>query len=440
MPIGVIEALDAEARGIARASGKAIFIDDALPGETVEYASYRKKSSYEQAHLVRVIHPVAARVTPRCPHFGVCGGCVMQHLECSAQLAVKQRVLEDSLWHIGRVRPEVLLPPIQGPVWGYRRKARLGVRRVHKKGEVLVGFHEKRSSYIADIRTCPVLHPAASALLLPLREIIDRLSIRERLPQAEIAAGERCLALTLRILEPLTAADERLLRAFADQHSIMLCLQSGGPDSVCRFHPLPGTTLDYCLPEFDLQMPFQPTDFTQVNHDINRVLVRRALTLLDPRPGETALDLFCGLGNFSLPIARRGARVIGVEGNAALVERAHAAAEHNGLAEKTRFVAANLFAATPEFLRALGKIDKCLIDPPREGALEVIKSLSDAGEKDAPARIVYVSCNPATLARDAAILVNQKSYRFLSAGIVNMFPHTAHTESIAAFASLRTAS
>ncbi|MDR0737168.1 MAG: 23S rRNA (uracil(1939)-C(5))-methyltransferase RlmD [Zoogloeaceae bacterium] len=433
MPIGVIEALDAEARGIARENGKAIFIDDALPGESVEYASYRKKSSYEQAHLVRVLHPAVARVPPRCPHFGICGGCVMQHLECSAQVAVKQRVLEDNLWHIGRVRPEELLPPIQGPAWGYRRKARLGVRRVHKKGGVLVGFHERRSSYIADIRTCLVLHPAASALILPLRELIDRLSIRERLPQVEVAIGERCLALALRILETPTAADESLLRAFADQHQATLYLQPGGPDSVCRFHPLPGVELDYRLPEFALRIPFQPADFTQVNHDINRVLIRRALTLLDPRPGETVADLFCGLGNFSLPIARKGARVIGIEGNASLIERARVAAGRNGLAHRVRFAAANLFAATPESLRALGAIDKYLIDPPREGALEVIKSLPAAREEGAPSRIVYVSCHPATLSRDAAILVHQKSYRFLSAGIVNMFPHTAHTESIAVF-------
>ncbi|MDR1351103.1 MAG: 23S rRNA (uracil(1939)-C(5))-methyltransferase RlmD [Zoogloeaceae bacterium] len=435
MPIGVIEALDAEARGIARENGKAIFIDDALPGEIVEYASYRKKSSYEQAHLVRIIRPVAARVTPRCPHFGICGGCAMQHLECSAQVAVKQRVLEDNLWHIGRVRPEEMSPPIQGPAWGYRRKARLGVRRVRKKGGVLVGFHERRSSYIADIQTCPILHPAASALLLPLRELIDRLSIRERLPQVEVAVGEQCLALALRILEPLTTADETLLRAFADQRQATFYLQPKGPDSICRFHSLPGAELDYRLPEFDVRVPFQPADFTQVNHDINRVLVRRALTLLDPRSGETVADLFCGLGNFSLPIARKGAQVIGIEGNASLIERARAATGRNGLADRARFAVANLFAATPESLRALGRIDKYLIDPPREGALEVIKSLPAAREEDAPTRIVYVSCNPATLSRDAAILVNQKSYRFLSAGVINMFPHTAHTESIAAFSA-----
>ena len=357
----------------------------------------------------------------------------MQHLEFFAQVAVKQRVLEDNLWHIGRVRTEEILPPIQGPAWGYRRKARLGVRRVQKKGGVLVGFHERRSSYIADIQACPVLHPAASALLLPLRELIDRLSIRERLPQVEVAVGERGLALALRILESPTASDEALLRAFADEHRIMFYLQAKGPDSVCRFHPLPGTELDYRLPEFALRMAFQPNDFTQVNHDINRVLIRRALALLDPRPGETVADLFCGLGNFSLPVARKGAQVVGIEGNAHLVERARDAAEENGLARRVRFAAANLFAATPESLRALGTIDKYLIDPPREGALEVIKSLPAAREKDAPACVVYVSCNPATLSRDAAILVHQKDYRFLAAGVINMFPHTTHTESIALF-------
>lgn len=432
MPIGVIEALDHEARGVARQEGKAIFIDGALPGETVEYASYRKKPNYEQAHLVRVITPTSARVTPHCPHFGVCGGCAMQHLDFSAQVAAKQRVLEDNLWHIGRVKPEQILPPIQGAAWGYRHKARLGVRKVPKKGGVLVGFHEKRSSYIADIKTCPVLHPAVSALLLPLRELIDGLSISERLPQVEIAVGDTCVALALRILDPLTPADENRLRQFADQHGVTFYLQPKGPDTAYRFHPQSGE-LDYRLPEFKLQMFFRPTDFTQVNHGINRVLIRRALELLNPQPGEHIVDLFCGLGNFTLPIARRGARVVGVEGSAALVERGCECAEHNGLSERARFVAANLFECTPESLKALGRMDKLFIDPPREGAVEVVKALPDAGEDGAPQRIVYVSCNPATLARDAAILVSQKNYRFLMAGAVNMFPHTAHVESIAVF-------
>ncbi|MDR1646727.1 MAG: 23S rRNA (uracil(1939)-C(5))-methyltransferase RlmD [Zoogloeaceae bacterium] len=436
MPVGFIEALDQEARGIARQEGKAIFIEGALPGETVEYASYRKKPNYEQAHLLRVLQPAAARVAPACPHFGVCGGCAMQHLEISAQVAVKQRVLEDNLLHIGHVRPEQILPPIRGETWGYRRKARLGVRKVPRKGGILIGFHEKRSSYIADMQSCAVLHPKVSALLLPLRELVGALSIAERLPQIEVAVGDACVALSLRILEPLTAEDETRLRAFADQHGIVFYLQPKGPDTVYRFHPAAEPALDYRLPEFDLVMPFGPTDFTQVNHGVNRMMIRRALEWLDPRPGERIADLFCGLGNFTLPIARRGASVVGVEGSAALVERALACARLNGLAGWTRFAVANLFECTPEFLAALGGQEKILIDPPREGALEVIKSLPEADETGAfpaPRRIVYVSCNPATLARDAAVLAHQKGYRFTAAGVLNMFPHTAHVESIAVF-------
>jgi 23S rRNA (uracil1939-C5)-methyltransferase len=430
MPIGMIETLDHEARGIARLEGKAIFVEGALPGETVEYASYRRKPHYEQAHLVRVLEASALREAPRCPHFGICGGCVMQHLDIAAQVAVKQRVLEDSLWHIGRVRPEQMLPPIQGSAWGYRHKARLGARKVPKKGGVLVGFHEKRSSYIADMQVCPILHPAASGLLMPLRELIGGLSICERLPQVEVAVGDSCVALVLRILEPLSLADEARLKDFADRCQVALYLQPKGPDTAYRFYPLPGVELDYRLPEYDLTMTFRPTDFTQVNHDVNRMLIRRALALLRPKAGETVGDLFCGLGNFTLPIARQGARVLGVEGNAALVERGRDIAARNGLAGQVEFAVANLFEATPESSPAWGHMDKLLIDPPREGAVAAVKSLPDSG---GPRRIVYVSCNPATLARDAAILVSLKHYRLAAAGAINMFPHTAHVESIALF-------
>lgn len=430
MPVGVIESLDHEARGIARQDGKAIFVDGALPSEWVEYASYRRKPKYEQAHLVALLRASPLRETPRCPHFGICGGCAMQHLEPGAQVAVKQRVLEDSFWHIGKIRPENILPPIIGPVWGYRHKARLGVRKVPGKGGLLVGFRERRSSYIAEISACPVLHPAVSQLIMPLRRLIDGLSISDRLPQVEVAVGDACVSLVLRILAPLTPADERALRDFADRHGIVFYLQPKGPDSAFRFHPLPGPELDYRLPEFDLQMVFRPTDFTQVNHSVNRVLIRRALELLDPRPGERVVDLFCGLGNFTLPIARRGATVVGVEGSSALVARGEDSARRNGLADRVRFMVANLFACTPEALESLGGMDKLLIDPPREGALEVVRSLPQTG---GASRIVYVSCDPATLARDAAILVRVKGYRLRAAGIVNMFPHTAHVESIALF-------
>jgi len=350
-------------------------------------------------------------------------------MDPAAQVAAKQRVLEDNLWHLGRVRPEEILSPIQGSPWGYRHRARLGVRKVPKKGGMLIGFHEKRSSYIADMRSCLVLPAHVSSLLLPLRELFAELSVCERLPQVELAVGERCTALVLRILEPLNATDEELLRQFADRHGVAFYLQPKGPDTAYLFHP-PEARLSYVLPEFGLELEFRPTEFTQVNHAVNRVLVRRALRLLDPQPGERIADLFCGLGNFSLPMARLGADVLGLEGSQALVRRAEEGAMANGLQEKARFRVANLFECTPESLAALGSFDKMLIDPPREGAMELIKALP---EKDGPRRIVYVSCNPATLARDAGVLVHVQGYRFRAAGVVNMFPHTAHVESMALF-------
>jgi 23S rRNA (uracil1939-C5)-methyltransferase len=427
--IGIIESLDYEARGIARLDGKTVFVDGALPGETVEYASFRKKSNYELANLIRVINPSTARVAPKCQHFGVCGGCAMQHMDVSAQVASKQRVLEDSLWHIGRVRPEQIFSPIHGTPWGYRHRARLGVRFVEQTGEVLIGFHERRSSYIADIRTCEVLTPQVSALLMPLRELLAKLSIARRIPQIEVAVGEQCTAFSLRILEPLNKKDEGLLKVFADENQVVFYLQPKGPDSVVRFYPLEGPSLSYLLPEFGVEFEFKPTDFTQVNHAVNRVMVHRALRLLEPKPGERIADMFCGLGNFTLPIARSGAAVLGVEGSEALVQRGRCGALANGLGEQTSFEVANLFECSEESLAALGHFDKMLIDPPREGALALVKALSGK----LPQRIVYVSCNPATLARDSAVLVSEKGYRFVSAGAINMFPHTSHVESIAVF-------
>ncbi len=429
MPIGIIESLDHEARGITRQEGKAIFVDGALPGETVEYASFRRKPNYELAHLVNVLKPSNARVEPRCPHFGICGGCAMQHMDPSDQVAAKQRVLEDGLWHIGRVRPERILPPIFGEPWGYRHRARLAVRKVERKGGMLIGFHEKRSSYIADMETCAILPPHVSAMLMPLRDLIGALSIAERMPQLELAVGEHCTTLVLRILQPLTGADENMLRVFADRYQVVFYLQPKGPDSVYRFYPEEGPRLSYTLPEFALELEFKPTDFTQVNHAVNRILVRRALALLDPQPDERIADMFCGLGNFTLPIARSGASVVGVEGSPALVKRGRESAIANELGERVEFGVANLFECTEASLAKLGRFDKMLIDPPREGAVELVKALGT----DAPRRIVYVSCNPSTLARDAAILVSVKGYRFVAAGVVNMFPHTAHVESIAVF-------
>ena len=429
MPVGIIESLDHEGRGITREEGKTIFVDGALPGEKVEFASYRKKPTYENARVLRVLKASADRVEPKCPHFGVCGGCSMQHLSSEAQVAAKQRVLETNLWHLGRVVAEQFYAPIYGPFWGYRFRARLSARMVPKKGGMLVGFHEKKSSYVADMQQCPNLPPHVSALLMPLRELIGALSINAAMPQIELAVGEYLTALVLRILEPLTAADEALLRTFADRHGIVFYLQPKGPATVYRFYPLEGPALSYRLPEYDIEHFFSPTEFTQVNHAINRVLVRRAMALLDPQPGERIADMFCGLGNFTLPIARLGARVVGVEGSQELVRRAGENAAANGLAERVEYGVANLFEATPESLAQLGHFDKMLIDPPREGAVELVKSIGE----DGPRRIVYVSCSPATLARDAAILVAQKGYRLRGAGVVNMFPNTSHVESIAVF-------
>lgn len=429
MPTGIIAALDHEGRGLTVVDGKTIFIEGALPGERVEYAVYRRKPSYEQARTLRVIEPSSDRVTPRCPHFGVCGGCSMQHLDAEAQVAAKQRLLEDNLRHLGEIRAEQLYAPIHGQAWAYRFRARLSVRLVPKKGGVLVGFHERKSSYVADMRQCEILPPHLSAMLLPLREMIGELSIRDRLPQIEIAVGEQVTALVLRVLEAPTAEDEVLLRDFADRHGIVFYLQPKGPATAYRFHPLAGPPLSYLLPDFDVEHFFSPTEFTQVNHSINRVLVRRAMTLLAAQPGERIGDMFCGLGNFTLAIGRSGADVLGVEGSPELVARAAENAAANGLAGRVEYRVANLFAATAESVAAFGRLDKLLIDPPRDGALELVKALAD----DGPWRIVYISCSPPSLARDASILVRQKGYRLRGAGVVNMFPNTSHVESIALF-------
>ena len=427
--VAEVESLDQEGRGIAHLEGKVIFIDGALPGERVELESYRSKPTYELAAATRILRPAPTRVAPRCASFGVCGGCSMQHLDPRAQVAAKQRVLEDSLARIGKVVPETVLAPIHGAAWGYRYRARFSSRYVHKRGGALVGFRERHHTFVADMPSCEVLPPRISALLLPLRELVNGLSIRERMPQIELAIGEEVDVLVFRILQPLSADDQALLRAFAERHRVAVYLQPGGPDTVALFHPHDAPGLCYRLPDFDLDFPFRPTDFTQVNHHTNRVLVRRAISLLDPRPGERIGDMFCGLGNFSLAIARRGAHVAGVEGNAALVRRAQDNAAHNGLADRCRFTAMNLFEIDESRWRAFGAFDKLLIDPPRDGAIELVKALT----AQPPQRVVYVSCNPGTLARDAGVMVHANGYRLVAAGVVNMFPHTSHVESIALF-------
>ncbi|HTK01493.1 MAG TPA: 23S rRNA (uracil(1939)-C(5))-methyltransferase RlmD [Bordetella sp.] len=430
-----IESLDLEARGIARHEGKVIFVEGALPGERVVAETVRRKPSYEIARTVEVLRPSSQRVVPRCPHFGVCGGCAMQHLEPAAQVAIKQRSLEDTFWHVGKLRPQRILAPLHGPTWGYRFRARLSVRLVPKKGGVLVGFHERKSSYVADMRECHVLPPQVARLLMPLRAMIGAMSAPDRLPQIEVAVGDVATVLVLRHLLPLEPGDIDILRAFASEHDVQWWLQPKGPDTC---HPLErehAETLAYTLPEFGLRMPYKPTDFTQVNHAINRTLVARALTLLEARPDERVADLFCGLGNFTLPLATRAREVVGVEGSKALTDRAHEAATRNGLGDRTSFATLNLFEVDVDWLRGLGYFDRMLIDPPREGAHAVAQALALLSADERPRRIVYVSCNPATLARDAAIMVHEGGYALLSAGVINMFPHTGHVESIAVFES-----
>lgn len=419
-----IESLDAEGRGVARnAEGKVVFVEGALPGERVSCQRVTGKRKFDIARVTSVLEASGSRRQPQCPHFGLCGGCATQHADSRTQMAAKQRWLEDNLERIGKVRAETLLPIIYGAEWGYRRRARLSVRYVPSRGGVLVGFRERRSSFIAQMNECHVLPPRASALIAPLKALIDRLSVRARVPQIELAAGNNATALVFRHLEPLTEADVAFLRGFAREHSIHVWVQAGGPETARPLEPAT-SELYYELPEFGVRIGFRPTDFTQVNYEVNRVLVARAVRLLDPQPGERVADLFCGLGNFSLPLARRGAAVVGFEGNRELVERARDNASANRVV--AQFEVADLFKTG---IGAFGPFAKILLDPPREGAIELVKALP----ADWPRRMVYVSCDPATLARDAAVLVQTKGFRLAAAGVVNMFPHTAHVESIALF-------
>jgi len=437
-----IKSLDADARGVGHlenedgSQGKVIFVEDALPGERVSYEVKRKKKNWEAGRMVTLKKASSMRVEPRCEHFGYCGGCSMQHLEPTAQVAIKQRTLEDNLWHLSKVKADNIMRPMYGPTWGYRFRARLSVRHVEKKGTVLVGFHERASSFVADIRYCHILPPHLGGMLLPLRELIGSLSIYNQVPQIEVAVGEEITALVLRIMAPFSAKDEELVKAFADEWGIQWWLQPKGPDTVYPFYPL-GKELYYTLPEFGVRMPFKPTDFTQVNHQINRALVHKALTLLDVQKDDRVADLFCGLGNFTLPLATQAREVVGIEGSTLLSERALENAKANGLDAKTTFYTRNLFEVTAEHLVQLGAFDRMLVDPPRDGAMalaEALAALRESGRTQyLPKRIVYVSCSPSTLARDAGILVHRAGYVMRKAGVVNMFPHTSHVESIGVF-------
>jgi 23S rRNA (uracil1939-C5)-methyltransferase len=478
-----IDSLDIEAQGVGRdETGKVVFVEGALTGERVTAIPGRSKNNWMQAALVSVQKESSQRVRPQCPHFGLgqnnCGGCKMQHLHPAAQVAIKQRTLEDNLWHLGKVKAETMLRPIEGPTWGYRYRARLSVRYVAKKGGVLVGFHERKSSYIADMNSCEILPPHVSNMLVPLRHLIASMSQPDRLPQIELAVGDEVTALVLRHMEPLTPEDVERLRDFAAKnsvqgHAIQWWLQPKGPETVHVMEATDTRQLAYTLTEYGVRMPFKPTDFTQVNHQINEVMVSQALRLLAVQKTERVIDWFCGLGNFTLPLATQAQEVLGIEGSPVLVQRANdnlqgfAAKRAGQDLASTSFVARNLFEMTPELLLQDGYADKWLVDPPREGAFALAKTLAEihqcnltrivedddtpesvdaanvrraevrellAGSTwQPPKRIVYVSCNPATLARDAGLLVHRAGYRCTHAGVINMFPHTAHVESMAVF-------
>jgi len=422
-----ISSMGHDGRGVALVEGKATFVHGALPGEKVNFRYLNRRRSHDEGQVISVIQPSEDRVEPRCDHYGVCGGCSLQHLEPSMQMQAKQAVLMDNFQQIGGVEPESILPPIvNDSPWGYRRKARLGVKDVARKGKVLVGFRERGSSFVADLLKCHVLHPRVGELLPALSALVESLSIRNRLPQIEMAMDDERCVLILRILDPLSIADERLLKEFQASHALVFYLQPGGPDTVAPLSV--GIDLHYHLPDHDVILGFLPSDFTQVNTDINRKMIAHAMTLLELQASDRVLDLFCGIGNFTLPIARQCEQVVGVEGSAGLVERARANAGRNRISN-AEFFAADLYnelLAEPWMQR---RFDKALMDPPRSGALQVLPMLPKMGIK----RIVYVSCYPGTLARDAGELVKKHGYRLVSAGVMDMFPHTAHVESIALF-------
>jgi 23S rRNA (uracil1939-C5)-methyltransferase len=421
--------LSHDGRGVARTGGKTVFIDDALPGERVEWVRLRRGRNFDEGRLERVLAASPDRVEPRCPHFGVCGGCALQHLSSSKQLEFKQRQLTEALTRIGRVKPDEILPPLQAGVWNYRRRARLAARWVPRKQRTVVGFRERNTPYIADLKSCDVLQPPVDKLIEPLSVLASALTVRNRLPQIEVAIADNAIALVVRILDELTPADRILLEQFGRDHRVQVFLQPGGYETLA---PLAGeaTPLEYRLADFDVTLRFQPTDFVQVNSELNAAMVRRALDLLRPAPGESVLDLYCGLGNFSLPLARSGAHVVGVEGDASLIARARANAELNGLVQNSEFFAANLadesFADASWAKRSYHKV---LLDPPRAGARETLSTIARSGA----GTVLYVSCHPGSLARDAGVLVHEHGYALQAAGVMDMFPHTAHVESIALF-------
>jgi 23S rRNA (uracil-5-)-methyltransferase RumA len=422
-----IESLSHDGRGVARIDGKAVFIEGALVGEEVTFRYHRRHSRYDEGWVEDILHPSPDRVAPRCPFFGVCAGCSLQHLDVDAQIRAKQWVLLDNLRHIGKLEPETVLPPLTGPAWGYRRKARLGVKYVINKGRVLVGFHEKGKSYVADLRHCDILHPAVGPLLADLACLIGTLKAFERIPQIEVAVGDQVAALVFRTLVDLDSTDCERLSIFGVEHGLNIYLQPQRPDSLVPLVQA-STPLSYSLPDYGVELFFEPTDFIQVNAELNRKMIDLALALLAPQRNERVLDLFCGIGNFSLPLARRAGEVVGVEGDPALVARARDNAACNGI-DNAAFHSADLSIEAFDAPWSEQPVDKILLDPPRIGAKAVMALPGRLGAT----RIVYISCNPGTFARDAGILVNTHGYCLSRVGAIDMFPHTAHVESIAVF-------
>jgi 23S rRNA (uracil1939-C5)-methyltransferase len=416
-----------DGRGVARVLGKAVFVEGALPGERVRYRVTKRRRQLDEALLVEILTPSPDRVAPACAHFGVCGGCSLQHLSAAAQVAAKQRQLLENLQRIGRSRPERVLEPLRGPAWAYRRRARLGVKYVYKKGRVLAGFREREKPYLADIRRCEILQAPLATLPQELAALVETLAIREKLPQVEVAAGDEATALVLRVLEAPGAEDTAKIAAFGERLGVQIFLQSGGLDTV---RPLREgyPPLSYAVDSGRVVLEFGPVDFIQVNREINASMVAAAMDLLQPAEGDAVLDLFCGLGNFTLPLARRAQRVVGVEGDAVLVGKAAANAARNGVGNAA-FFRENLFEPAQFGAWAEERYDLVLLDPPRAGAAQLLARLSHWR----PRRVVYISCHPGSLARDAEILVYGQGFKLTCAGVMDMFPHTAHIESIAVF-------
>ncbi|HKT71968.1 MAG TPA: 23S rRNA (uracil(1939)-C(5))-methyltransferase RlmD [Steroidobacteraceae bacterium] len=425
---GTVAGLTHEGDGIVRC-GKAVFVAGALPGETIRFRRVRRHRQHDEGELLEVLEASAHRVAPRCAHFGVCGGCALQHLAADEQLAMKQTALRDNLERVARVTPREWLAPLTGSAWAYRRRARLGAKFVIKKDRVVVGFRERLAPYVAAVEQCEVLAAPVGALIAPLAAMLTQLSIRQRMPQIEVAIGDNAVALVLRVLEPVSPADRTVLREFADRHGIRFYLQPGGLESVRELNEEGGggEPLYYRLGRYDLRLEFLPTDFVQVNGPVNEALIARALELLAPTGESRVLDLFCGLGNFTLPLARVAGAVTGIEGEPSLIDRARHNARLNGLAN-TEFHVANLArpfdAATAWAARPYSHV---LLDPPRAGAREVLADVA----RLQPRRVLYISCHPGSLARDLGVLVHEHGFDLRAAGVVDMFPHTAHVESLA---------